>query len=407
MTKAMNNNQMTGPALVSSHSVPEYVAKSPIASVELPWWQSMATGMYSKLQLKVWLGVVLPIFIVTIYWMLWASDRYMSESTVIIKDAGALGGEMESLSLIGSMSPSMRDALLVKEYILSWNMLSHLEKKLGLRAHYSASGIDFFSRLSQDASREDFLEYYQNYITIEFFELSSTLSIQAQAFDRNISQQIVQEIIDKSEEFINQIGNKLAKEQMAFVDTELERAKDALKNSKLALIEFQQTNNTYSPQQQSEAMMSLISSLEADIVKSEADLKEQNAYLNDDAPQLVSVRARISALQEQLAIEKQRLVGKERDGKTINTVNSQYQDLLLSIEFATDTYKTALAGLEQARIEAYQKLKHLVVVDPPVLPDSSEYPRRVYSLSTSIAIILMLYGLVVMITATIKEHRDA
>ena len=393
-----NGGGKGGPSISSARQVvPEYIAGIRMPQVKETWWRAIS--------MKVVLGLLVPIFLTAVYWGLWATDRYMSETTLIIKDAGSSKGEVEGLSLIGTISPSQRDALLVKEYILSWDMLSYLESELRLQQHYSSSDVDFISRLSKNATREEFLDYYQNYVAIEYIEMSSHLNIQVQAFDKEMSRRIVEQMLEKSELFINEIGNKLAEEQMSFVNTELERAKSTLKEAKLSLIAFQQEHNTFSPEQQSESMMQLISSLETEIARSEAESKKLNSYLNDDAPQMVALRTKIEALQSQLDIEKKRMVG-EGD-ENISKVHADYQDLLMSIEFATDTYRTALVSLEQARVEAYQKLKHLVVVDPPVSPDSAEYPRRMYSFMTSTIFILILYGLAIMIFATVKEHRNA
>lgn len=378
---------------------PDYVAGVMVPKPVPKWWKRIKAR-------TIW-GVLVPIFVVFFYWMIWATDRYHSESRIIIRDAGSVNGGIDSLSLIGSISPEQKDALLVKEYILSWDMLAHLDQQLNLREHYSQPRIDFLSRMSPDASRESFLSYYREFIYINFDDLSSTLHLEVQAFDREMARDIAQAVIEQSETFLNLIGNELAQEQMTFVNTELERARASLKSAKMALIRFQEVNNTFSPQQKSEAMMGLISSLEADIARSEAELKEQGAYLVEDAPQMVAVRARINALQNQLAEEKRRLVGSTKTDSTISKVNAEYQDLLLSIGFATDIYTAVLTSLEQARLEAYQKLKHLVVVDPPVLADDSEYPARLHSLITSVVLILILYALAVMIYATIREHRDA
>ena len=37
-------------------------------------------------------------------------------------------------------------------------------------------------------------------------------------------------------------------------------------------------------------------------------------------------------------------------------------------------------SLEQARIEAYRKLKYLVVVDSPSLAEEAEFPKRLYNI---------------------------
>ena len=58
----------------------------------------------------------------------------------------------------------------------------------------------------------------------------------------------------------------------------------------------------------------------------------------------------------------------------------RYQELLAELEFVSDAYSGALMALETARIESTRKLKSLVLVESPALPESAEYPRRFYTL---------------------------
>lgn len=62
--------------------------------------------------------------------------------------------------------------------------------------------------------------------------------------------------------------------------------------------------------------------------------------------------------------------------------------------------------METARIDATRKLKSLVVVEPPVLPEIAEYPRRGYNLVTLFVVCCLLYGVVSLIVATIRDHQD-
>ncbi|HFF8929371.1 TPA: sugar transporter, partial [Escherichia coli] len=71
-----------------------------------------------------------------------------------------------------------------------------------------------------------------------------------------------------------------------------------------------------------------------------------------------------------------------------------------------DLYKSGLISLEQARVEAYRKLKHLLVVSQPTLAEDAEYPRRIYNLLTTGVLLCLLYGLIVMGIATLREHQD-
>ena len=62
--------------------------------------------------------------------------------------------------------------------------------------------------------------------------------------------------------------------------------------------------------------------------------------------------------------------------------------------------------MEQARVEAYRKLKHLLVVSQPSQAEEAEYPRRLYNLATIGVLLCLFYGLVVMGLATLREHQD-
>ena len=73
---------------------------------------------------------------------------------------------------------------------------------------------------------------------------------------------------------------------------------------------------------------------------------------------------------------------------------------------ATKAYSSSLIALESARTEASRKLKQLVVVSSPQLSEDAKYPRVAYSLTNILLILLALFGLVRMIRATIREHKD-
>ena len=57
-------------------------------------------------------------------------------------------------------------------------------------------------------------------------------------------------------------------------------------------------------------------------------------------------------------------------------------------------------------VDAYRKLKQLIVVQAPSLPDKALYPRRAYNLGTIFVLLTLGYGILVLIVATVKEHRD-
>jgi capsular polysaccharide transport system permease protein len=297
------------------------------------------------------------------------------------------------------------DAELVTEFILSRDMLGRLEDKHNLKSHFQNSEIDLLSRLPADASKEDFLEYYQDHLSVTLNEVSSVLTIEVQAFSAGYSTEVLETVLEESELFINNIGHKLARSQVLFVQGEIERAQQNLRDSKRAILEFQDTHKLYNPEQEGVAMQTVVHQLEGELARSQTELKSLKSFMNAQAPEVVSLRGKIKALEQQLEQERSKLAGNPK-GQNLNDITSGFQDLKMDIEFATDIYKTALITLEQARVEAYRKLKHLVIVESPELPEDAKYPRIIYNIATLGLILLLVYGVFVIVIATIREHKD-
>ncbi|MGB3209227.1 MAG: hypothetical protein WBB19_00835 [Desulforhopalus sp.] len=350
-------------------------------------------------------GVVLPLVLCGCYFGLIATDRYVGEAKVIVKQADSDNKGEFGIALLGAgMSSGMQDAQLVRQFILSLDMLHQIDKSLSLRDHYQSKDADILSRLWKGESQEGFLAYYRKHIAVNYDDLSGVLSIRAQAFTPEFAQKIVKTVLQHSEQYINQIGQQLASEQVNFVKNELDRAAEHLRKSKQQILEFQEKYQLFSPEQESGAKLTMVNELEADLTRNKAQLNNLRSYMNDAAADIVALKAKIGALEEQLVIERSKLVGDKNN--TFSDVNARHADLLLDLEFATDLYKASLMSLEQARIEAYRKLKYLVVVDSPSLAEEAEFPHRVYNLISILVVLLLLYGAVRITWATIKEHRD-
>ncbi len=348
----------------------------------------------------------LPFLVVVIYYTAIASDRYVSEAKFILQQTnGEQPISLDLGSLIsGGGSSTRQDDLLVQAYIHSMDMLNNLEKTLHLRAHYSDSRWDIISRLPKDASQEDFLEYYRDHIRVSFDETSSVLTIEVESFDRAYSQKIARYLLEKGEAFVNSIGHHMAEEQMAFVARETERAQTQLRTAKRDVISFQDSNELFSPRGETDSRVGIIGSLEAELAKSRAELKKLLGFLNTSAPEVVAERNQINALEKQIQAEKARLSGHQ--GGKLNDLVARFEDIQMDLDFATDLYRSSLTALEAARVEASRKLKHLVVIQSPLLPDEALYPRRLYMLTTVWVFLALLYGIGRLTVATIKDHSD-
>lgn len=400
------NNEMEKPGQKNT-KVSSRLEQQPIPVDLLSGMPSPAQKPRAKsqwLRPSVWC-ILVPFVLSCCYFGFIATDRFVGEAKVIVKQADNNTASNIGLAILGTgISTGAADAQLVSEFILSLDMLRFLDDSIALKTHYQSLDADIISRLGADVPQEDFLEYYREHITVAFNEQSAVLTVRAQAFTPGFAQKIVQTIIKHSEEYINQISHDLAQEQVGFVTKELERAAGHLRQSKQNILEFQELHKLFSPEQESGAKLAMVNQLEGEITQHKAELNNLRSYMNDSAAEVIALGAKIAGLENQLVIERKKLVGDTSN--TFSDVNAKYADLQLDLEFATDLYKSSVLSLEQARIEAYRKLKHLVVVDSPSLPEDSEYPRRLYNVVSILVVLCLAYGAVRITLATIREHRD-
>ena len=353
--------------------------------------------------------IAVPWLFTAVYLTVFAADRYVSESVVVLRQEGAAGSiptSVDALSaMFGTSSASGEDQYMLQAHILSIDMLRQVDEKLDLRRAYSSPKFDVIFRMEDDATQEEFLKYYRSRVEIIVDDVSGLMTIRTQGFAPEIAQRVNQEVVAISERFINESSHHLAREQMSFAESELEKVRARVDVGRGRLLNFQKEHGILDPTAQAAANTGLTAELQAMQARYEAELKGLLAYLNDDAPQVEALQAQIGGIREQLQAERRRSVTNS-EGMSLNVLAGKHQELLAELQFVSDAYRGALTALETARIESTRKLKSLVLVESPPLPESAEYPRRLYTLTALLMVLIVLYGIGRLIVATIEDHLE-
>lgn len=358
-----------------------------------------------------WLQVILillPLLLASLYYALVASDRYVSESMVVLRDANAQIPSMAgAVSLMAALpnSPQL-DTLVLREYIQSAGLATKLDQSLGIRQHFGGGGIDPLSHLSTSASLEDFVDFYRSRVEVIFDDRSQALKVRTQGLDATYAQALNRDVLEQSERFVNEASHKIARERLAFAEGEMSRAAERLQTAQGTLLGFQTTHRLIDPTAEVAAASAVNAELTASITKTETELRALRSYLQDDASQIVALRAQLAALRAQLDAERTRATARSSNDKRIAALAIEFQGLKLQFQVAEDAYKGSLAAVEGARLDATRKISSLVVVEPPTLPETALYPRRLYGIATVLVCSLLLYTVVRLAVATIREHQD-
>lgn len=343
----------------------------------------------------------------TLYWSLIASDRYISEAHVVIQSTDSMSKQSIDIgNLMGrSGGGNPMDQLLLRDHLLSVDMLKLLDAKLNLRAHYSDRKHDPLSRLwFKDVDLEKFYNYYLSRISVEFDEFSGILVIQAQGYDPKTAHAIATILVDEGERFMDALARELAQEQVRFLGKEIDKIKGTTIQARQALLNFQNKNGLVSPQGTTENLTAIINSMEAKLTDLKTSRAAMLGYLMPDSPNIAELNLQINALERQIAQENARLTAPT--GKTLNRTVEEYQRLEMNAEFAQDLYKTALTAMENGRLEAARTLKKMSILQAPTLPEYPLEPRRIYNIIVFILITLLIAGIAQLLAAIVRDHTD-
>lgn len=367
-----------------------------------------AGRLLTSLARRYWLYgacVVLPFLLLAFYFAAIRSDGYVSRAQLVVeRDAqGAVPGlELGLLDLSGGSSKV--DALLIRTFIGSRAMLDHLQATLDLRAHYQSRDVDFGSRLREQDSEEDFYEYFSDHVKASVDSESSVITLEVVAYTPAFAQQVAEAIVRRSEEFVNEVGRQGAREQLAFVQSEVDQASRRMRAAADALIRLQREYQVFSPEAESETSSRIVSELQAELAKQKTEIKALQAYLNPSAPEVIAAQKRISAIEQQLLQERRRQVGDKGEG--VNDLMLRYQAAQLDVQLTGDLYQASLKSLEMTRLDASRKAKYVVRVSPPSLPDEAELPHIGRVVVALLVFLNLGYFVLTLIIATIKDHTD-
>jgi capsular polysaccharide transport system permease protein len=352
--------------------------------------------------------VLIPMLLAIVYYAVLAVNRYESSAQVVVRQSN---GDAQSMVpglalLMSGVNPASREeTVYLREFIVSPDMLKVLEDKLQWTQHFSAQWRDPLYWTNSEAPLEDRLVFYRRLVNVYYDELTGLLTVNVEALEPEFAQQVLAEILAESERFVNEFSHSMARDQLRFAESELILAKKLYEDKKQVMLQFQSRSKLLSGQTSIESRAAIISTLEADITREKASLTALLASLSVNSPQVRQQQIKISALAQQLEAEKRFMLSTNTNDR-LNVVAAEFRNLEIDVVIAEETYKAGVAAVQNARVEASKKIRSLVRVVTPNMPEAAVYPRRLYGLFTLFIGLLLVYGITRFVVATIKDHRD-
>lgn len=349
--------------------------------------------------------VGVPTVLAIVYFGFLASDVYVSEARFAIQSAktGGSSSGLEALITTPMVSTGGRESLVVADYVQSQDMMLGIQEQLDIRSHFSDSDIDPLSRLAEDATLEDMLDYFRRHVHMLRDTQSDVITLTTRAYDPLMARQIAELVIQLSEQLVNDMSRRMEEDALSTARNEVALAEAKVKDASASVIAFRRSSSSLNPTAESSALLGIVSGLETRLIEARTQLSEKKAYMRDDSADVVSLKNRIQALSRQMSLEKSRLAGAS-DEMEMGSLIETYQPLILDQELARQQYASALSSLEMARVEAQRKKQYLVTFIQPSLPDEAVEPRRLRRILSVVIFSFLAYLLGGLMWSALKDH---
>ena len=350
------------------------------------------------------LFVLLPTALAAAYYLGWASPQYESYATFTVQSS-ELRPSLGVDGLLAGLATSTgagHDALTVRDYIQSRDMLARLDKEQSFVAHYKDVKADFFSRLSRDASFEHAYDFFSHKVLAEYDQASGSVTVHVRAFSAEKAAAISTAVLAYSEEMVNKLSERERRDRTAYAEAGVKNAEERLTTARKAIVALQQEHGDFNPLQTATATMTVRTQLEGELAKARAELMQIKAFMNDNAPQVLVANEKIKSLSAQVASESRRLVNPKEGG--LNTTFADFEAAMVEKEFAQKSYESAMATLELARADADRQHRYVAVIAAPSKPDESTYPHKFRSVLAAFVVFFLLWGVANLLTAAVREH---
>jgi BexC/CtrB/KpsE family polysaccharide export inner-membrane protein len=384
---------------------PNLTYLGPVAGREDPnavsgrdWWRRLPVAFL--------VVVVVPTLIAALYFFLIATPRYVSEARFIVRAPSHNQPSSLGIALQGvGLSSTQTDSFAVHEYIRSGDGLRELMTQVDVARIYGNRGADFFSRLPHPWAGHSFDDLYsgfRQYVTIGYDSTTGISTIRVEAFRADDARLINERLLGGGERLVNRLNERAVSDAVSQGERTVEEAQLRLTRSQQELTTFRNRERFIDPSRTANAGAALIGELAVNLATLKAE-RAQMAASAPQSPQLPFLDGRIRALQAQIDIEQQKIVG---DSDSLAPKIGAYEELVLNRELADRALATAMTSLDAAKLDARRQQLYLERVVDPSLASEPSKPRRLLAVLAVLATCFMAYGTGWLIWAGVRESKQ-
>ena len=360
-----------------------------------------------SLNIWFWAIVGLPTLIAGVYFFAIASDLYSSEVKFIVRGPPKASVNALSAMLNSANSAVSEDTFAVHEYVMSRDAVRRLEREVDLRGLLSRPEGDPITRFPGIWFwRKDFEALYWTYkrfVSVEAESTSGVSTLLVKAYRPEDAQRMARALLEFGEQLVNQLNERARLDSVGTFQREVDATEQKIATLQTELTTYRLQQKMLDPKSAALGPLELLSQMNAQQTNARAQLAEllKNSPIS---PQIPLMQTRIASLDKLITEQRGKITG---DNNSVATALTEYERLDVQKLLAEKTLASALASLQQAKLEAQRQQLYLETIAQPNLADYPLYPKRVISFGTVVVSCLLAYGIAWLLIASVREHASA
>lgn len=357
------------------------------------------------------LCVVLPVLAGSAYYFGYASRQYVSGFSFMVQDAKTAATGVSSMGLptlmgAGGMPTNSAQNYMVVNYLLSWEAVEELQRRIDIRRMFSRSEIDWLARLDPSASTETLVSHWRKLASASYDQITGLGVVQVRAFSPEDAHLIATTLVTLAEELVNNVANRPQRDAVRFAENDVKRAEDRLQAVRGDLTRYRNVQQLIEPQASAVTTnVTLVQSLRANLNQLETELAVlSKEKLSSGSRVVANLQTRIQATRDQLAAMGSQVAQSREGTAALSTVVAEYEYLDMERQFAQSMVTMMMGSLEQARAAALSQHVYVTIFINPILPQKSLYPKRVWSVLLVALGCLLLWSIALLVVGSVRER---
>jgi BexC/CtrB/KpsE family polysaccharide export inner-membrane protein len=296
------------------------------------------------------------------------------------------------------------DPFIVSDFISSHDIVRALDEDGWLRQRFTDGDPDWLQRLPAGVPIEHLVRYWRSFVTASMDTNTGLLNLRVTAFTAEDALAIAQRVLGQSEALVNRMSERARRDRLEGAEAEVKRAETRYLEAETAMRDLRGQDAIIDPKQQAQGSFSLLLELISARIALDVQLRMIVDKLDDDAPQVRSLRKRIAALDAEIAKAKAALTDASGDAQAASNYLAAFEQRETERRLAGVLYSTALDALERARLETERQAAYLAVFAPPHLPAHATGPDAPGMVITLFLAALLAWGVITLLVAASRDH---